>query len=76
MQIFIRGLNGKTLTLAVTTFYKIGTIKKIIEDYTNIPWLEQRLIQSGKQLENDKTIADYDITDDATIHLVLRLKAD
>ena len=73
-QIFIKTLQGKTMTIEVSDSDTIGTIKQKIQDKEGIPPDQQRLVFNGKQLEDDKTIEDYAIEENANIHLVLRLR--
>jgi len=73
-QIYIKTLQGKSITLEVNNEDTVESIKNKIFDIEGIPPDQQRLVFSGKQLEDDKTLADYNIEADSTIHLVLRLR--
>jgi ubiquitin len=73
MQLFVKTLTGKTVSIEVEEGESIEDVKAKIAEKEGIPAEQQRLIFGGQQLQDSKTLDDYNVGDDATLHLVLRL---
>ena len=82
-QIFVKNLDGKHVTLRIKTTTTIDTAKLVLFNHPKVQAQlpdsvvspdEVRLIFAGKHLENHKTLLDYSIAKEDTIHMVLRLR--
>ena len=73
-KLFVKTLTGKVIEVEVKLTDKVSTLMDKIQDKEGAPPEAQRLIFAGKQLLPENTLASYGVTDEATIHLVLRLR--
>ena len=72
MQITVLTLTSKPIRLNVDANYTIWDVKLKIQDVEGIPPAQQRLIFQNRQLEDTRTLTDYNIEEGSQLHLLLR----
>ena len=71
MQIYIKTLTGRTVSLIVEEGETIKTVKVKLRDKDGVPVEEQRLVYNNQELEDSKTLQQYGIMREATLHVVI-----
>jgi ubiquitin len=74
MRLFIKTLTGRTIELEAESTDTVESLRQKIQDKTQVSDDQKRLICAGKVLEDGRTLEDYNIQTDATVHMVLRLR--
>jgi hypothetical protein len=72
--VFVKNLTGRTTSISCTLGETVEEFKYHLQDHEGIPVKEMRLTFAGKQLEDDRTLRDYGVSKESTLHLVVRLK--
>ncbi|ORY70598.1 ubiquitin-related domain-containing protein, partial [Leucosporidium creatinivorum] len=74
LQLYVKTMTGKTITLAVASANTVNDLKIKIQEKEGIPLDQQRLIFLGKAMEESRTLADYSLQKESTVHLILSLR--
>jgi uncharacterized ubiquitin-like protein YukD len=73
-KLTVKTLTGKDIAVEIGLGETVAKLKQLITDKEGLPAEQQRIIWAGKQLEDEKKLSDYSITDGSTVMLVLRLR--
>jgi ubiquitin len=74
MEVFVKSISGKTIKLEVKPCDTIDYVTRLIQLKVGVDYKHQRLLYAGKQLESERSLFDYNVKPEATLHLVLRLR--
>ena len=74
MQVVVKTLNGKTIAVDVDSSDSVESVKQMMQDREGVPVEQMRLVYGGKQLEDGRSLADYDIQSESNISLILRVR--
>jgi ubiquitin len=73
LQVFVKTVTGKTMTVDVQPTDTVDTVRQAIQTKEGIPSNHQRLIFNGRQLKQEETIAESGLQNHSQVHMVLRL---
>jgi len=75
VTLFVKTLAGKSLTITgLHAWSPLYDLKRKVQEKEGVPVQHQRLLFSGLQMEDDRRLCDYNVLDEATVHLVLKMR--